>query len=185
MNEHHSGRKRNLDLATATRKDQKITVKEILHEQKDYEPLSKRVPFSLRGSKYATDMWRLIISELLEKKPILKAVDISMVESYCISYQIFRDSFENIQKDKAVTQLYEIALDGNGDPIVDEHGKYQRNYKGNKRNPSVNNLNDAIKNMKTIGAELGLSPSSRAELLPKQKKNETKEVPSPFKEVSF
>ncbi|MCV3315433.1 phage terminase small subunit P27 family [Pediococcus ethanolidurans] len=185
MNQHHSGRKRNLDLATVTRPDKKEKVREILHDQEDYEPLKKRVPISLQKSKYAADMWRMITDELLTKKSILKDVDVSMVESYCMSYQIFRDSFENIQKDKAVTQLYEIALDGNGDPIVDENGKFQRNYKGNKRNPAVNNLNDAIKNMKTIGAELGLSPSSRAELLPKQSKNEAKEAPNPFKKVSF
>ncbi|MCV3320803.1 phage terminase small subunit P27 family [Pediococcus ethanolidurans] len=185
MNQHHSGRKRNLDLATVTRPDKKEKVREILHDQEDYEPLKKRVPISLQKSKYAADMWRMITDELLTKKSILKDVDVSMVESYCMSYQIFRDSYENIQKDKAVTQLYEIALDGNGDPIVDENGKFQRNYKGNKRNPAVNNLNDAIKNMKTIGAELGLSPSSRAELLPKQSKNEAKEAPNPFKKVSF
>lgn len=185
MNEHHAGRKRNLDLTTVTRADKKEKVREILHDQEDYEPLKKRVPISLQKSKYAADMWRMITDELLTKKSILKDVDVSMVESYCMSYQIFRDSYENIQKDKAVTQLYEIALDGDGNPIVDENGKFQRNYKGNKRNPAVNNLNDAIKNMKSIGAELGLSPTSRAELLPKQKKSDTATAPNPFGKVVF
>lgn len=97
--------------------------------------------------------------------PVLNAsnkmapLDKNLVEMYASQYEIYRNAYEDIKENGQVTKVYKTVVNPvNGDVIA-------KDMTGYKRNPSTQIYSDAIKQLKSLGSELGLSPASRAELM--------------------
>lgn len=107
-------------------------------------------------SKYAKQAWKNVVPYLLAESD-LKSVDKSLVEMYCTQYGIYRDAYDSIKKDGIQTPIYKIVQNSVGEKLGTDFGGY-------KRNPATTIYNDALKQLLALGAQLGLSPKSRAEL---------------------
>ncbi|MDA5458949.1 Phage terminase, small subunit [Weissella confusa] len=97
--------------------------------------------------------------------PVLNAsnkiapLDKNLVEMYASQYEIYRNAYEDIKENGQVTKVYKTVVNPvTGDVIANDMTGY-------KRNPSTQIYSDAIKQLKSLGSELGLSPASRAELM--------------------
>lgn len=86
-------------------------------------------------------------------------LDKNLVEMYASQYEIYRNAYEDIKENGQVTKVYKTVVNPvTGDVIANDMTGY-------KRNPSTQIYSDAIKQLKSLGSELGLSPASRAELM--------------------
>lgn len=114
-----------------------------------------RTPPAYLG-RQAKVTWRKIVPFLESKSPV-KRIDTELVEMYVTQYEIYRNAYKHIQEHHEVTAIYKTLQNAAGEIV----GK---DFIGYKRNPSTQIYDSAIKNLAKIGAELGLSPKSRAEL---------------------
>lgn len=87
----------------------------------------------------------------------LDNVDQNLVEMYCTQYGIYRTAYDSIKEDGIQSKIYKTVQNSAGEAI----GK---DFQGFRRNPSTSIYNDALKQMVSLGAQLGLSPKSRADL---------------------
>ena len=88
------------------------------------------------------DLWEHL-APLLCAERILQATDIQNLEAYCTAYGRFRDGQADITE--------------NGITVMGAQG-------GVVKNPAATIINEALKQMATYGAMLGLDPSSRQRL---------------------
>ena len=102
--------------------------------------LPKTAPKHLTG--VASRLWTTLVPAL-NKLGYITVADKSTLEAFCINYSVMREAYENI---KDVGAIYENS------------GRYYKN-------PATAVLNDATGKVKSLGGELGLSPSSRATLI--------------------
>ncbi|WP_375710145.1 phage terminase small subunit P27 family [Pediococcus pentosaceus] len=93
----------------------------------------------------------------LESTNKVQRIDSTLVELYCTQYEIYRKSYEDVQKNGIQTKAYKSLQDNMGEIV----GK---DFIGYKKNPAIGTMKDAVTLMTNIGSELGLSPKSRAEL---------------------
>lgn len=100
--------------------------------------------------------WRQIV-DFLKDYPDVIRIDSNLVEMYCTQYELYRNAYKHIQENGEVQAIYASVQNAAGEVI----GK---DFKGYKRNPMTQIYNDAVKNLNSIGAELGLSPKSRRAL---------------------
>lgn len=96
----------------------------------------------------ATIMWRLVVSELCNAQ-VLQVTDLHNVEVFCTAYGTWRTAQAEVA-DKGVT--VEGAMGG----VI--------------KNPALTAANEAVRQMATFGALLGLDPSSRSRLIGAGKK---------------
>lgn len=108
---------------------------------KEVKKISDTPPTYFGG--IARYMWRRIVP-LLNEQYDVNLLDRTLIESLCINYQIFRDSYESIKKNK--TQY------------ITENGLI-------KSNTAVSDIDKASKNIKAACDALGMTPKSRSELL--------------------
>ncbi|MDI6550081.1 phage terminase small subunit P27 family [Leuconostoc suionicum] len=106
----------------------------------DIKQLPKTAPKHLTG--VASRLWTTLVPAL-NKLGYITVADKSTLEAFCINYSVMREAYENI---KDVGAIYENS------------GRYYKN-------PATAVLNDATGKVKSLGGELGLSPSSRATLI--------------------
>ncbi|MDF3837141.1 phage terminase small subunit P27 family [Cupriavidus basilensis] len=99
---------------------------------------------------HARDLWEHL-APLLCKQHILQATDIQNLEVYCAAYGQFRKAEEDVARNG------QVVAGAQGGPI---------------KNPALTAKNEAVKQMVTYGALLGLDPSSRQRLLGPKKKGE-------------
>ncbi|WP_373766379.1 phage terminase small subunit P27 family [Glaesserella sp.] len=90
-------------------------------------------------------MWAFILKELLPQGVLLQT-DLEVVANYCIAYQNRNRACQDVEKYGTFVE------NGNG---------------GLSKNPAFTVLNEALKQMTTFGALLGLDPSSRQRLIGK------------------
>lgn len=106
------------------------------------EVLDIEPPEYMEGMKYAVMIWRSVVPELLENN-VLQITDMHNLEVFCMAYDTFRSSQLEIARDG-------VTVEGaSGSPI---------------KNPALTALNEAVRQMATFGALLGLDPSSRQRL---------------------
>ncbi|AZY48848.1 phage terminase small subunit P27 family [Bordetella avium] len=91
---------------------------------------------------HGRDLWEHL-APLLCREKILQATDIQNLEAYCAAYGRFREAEEDILK--------------NGIVVAGPQGRPLKN-------PAATVANEALKQMATYGALLGLDPSSRQRL---------------------
>lgn len=125
--------------------------------------LSKNPPKYLGAQAKA--VWRKIVP-FLEGEEKVQRIDSSLVEFYATQYEIYRNAYEHIKKNGEVTPIYKSLQNSEGKIV----GK---DFMGWKKNPMTSIYDSALKSLIKTGAELGLSPKSRSELLqlvePKEK----------------
>lgn len=134
-----------------------------------------RTPPSYLGV-LAKECWRKIVP-FLEATGRVERVDTSLVEQYCTQYEIYRVAYEDIKENGIQTPMYKTLQDQMGEII----GK---DFTGYKKNPAVMTMKDASNQLNAIGAQLGLSPKSRQELMTiaaKTDKSATDELKDFFK----
>lgn len=131
-------------------------VKKAKDAPKNVRALTKEPPSYLKG--IARNMWRRIVPMLLEN-PVVNQLDKTLVEDFCVNYQLMRDAYIHVQENGAVSAVYHTTVS----PVTGEI--VAKDFAGYKRNPSTQIIDAASNKLKQIGAELGLSPKSRAELL--------------------
>ena len=108
--------------------------------------------------KIGSAMWRKMVP-VLNASNKMAPLDKNMVEMYASQYEIYRNAYEDIKENGQVTKVYKTVVNPvTGDVIA-------KDMTGYKRNPSTQIYSDAIKQLKSLGSELGLSPASRAELM--------------------
>lgn len=146
-------------------------VKNVYYKQNNGH-LSNDPPKQL--SAIARECWRKIVP-FLENTGKIQRIDSSLVELYCVQYGIYREAYEDIQKNKIQTKVFRSLQDNLGKIV----GK---DFAGYKKNPAVGTMNDAISIMNKVGSELGLSPKSRAELFKIVKSQNKKSAAESVKE---
>jgi len=107
-------------------------------------------------NKLAKQMWKVIVPYLTASAS-LKNVDSNLIEMYCTQYGIYRTAYDSINKDGIQSPIYKTVQNSMGDKIGTD-------FVGYKRNPATTIYNDALKQLVSLGAQLGLSPKSRVEL---------------------
>lgn len=102
--------------------------------------LPKTAPKHLTG--VASRLWTTIVPALNQLGYITVA-DKSTLEAFCINYSVMREAYESIKETGSVYM--------NDGKVI--------------KNPATAVLNDATGKIKSLGGDLGLSPSSRATLI--------------------
>ena len=131
------------------------------HVDDELDELQNTPPNHL--SVEAKRLWRNLVPEL-KKLGYLKRADQANVEQYCNYYALYLKAEE----------------------VVNKYGPWLENEDGvpNKRSPALMQLNDCVKNMKSLGNDLGLTfDSGMREIVvqePVKKSNK-----SPLKGVRF
>lgn len=103
-------------------------------------------------------MWRRLVP-LIKSDPTVNEMDKTMVEAFCINYQMMRTAYDHVIENKAVTAAYKTVVN----PVTGE--VIGTDFVGYKVNPSVKMLDSTSVKLKALGSELGLTPKGRAELL--------------------
>ncbi len=112
-------------------------------------------------------MWRRLVP-FLKQNTNANEMDRMLVEALLENYQILRQSYESINKSGPQYEVYDYLYDDNNKLI-------SKTLKAIKKNPAVDNLDKATKNIRTISSELGLTPLSRSELLKISQENQPKQ----------
>lgn len=94
-------------------------------------------------SSRAETMWRMLVPELLREK-VLCITDLHNVEAFCSAYSKWRLAEE------AVEEFGIVVESAQGSPM---------------KNPALTAANEAMRQMATFGALLGLDPSSRSRII--------------------
>lgn len=108
-------------------------------------------PLYFDGLEFAPVIWQSVVPELL-KNGVLRITDMHNVEAFCMAYENYRKCQQEIVENGVTVQ------GAMGGPI---------------KNPALTGINEAMKQMATFGAMLGLDPSSRQRLTGNQDKKKT------------
>lgn len=134
-----------------------------------------RTPPNYLGT-LAKECWRKIVP-FLEATERVERIDTSLVEQYCTQYDIYRAAYHDVKENGIQTPMYKTLQDQMGEIIGKE-------FAGFRKNPAVMTMKDASNQLNAIGAQLGLSPKSRQELMTiaaKTDKSATDELKDFFK----
>ncbi|MYV00131.1 phage terminase small subunit P27 family [Lactiplantibacillus plantarum] len=116
-------------------------------------------------------MWRRIVP-MLKENSFANEMDKTLVEALCYNYRALRDSAKSIDEHGTQFETFDYFTDDDGNIVNKE-------LKAIKKNPAVDSLDKATKNIRAISSELGLTPQSRAELL-KLSDSDDDDEDSPF-----
>lgn len=120
--------------------------------------LPDEAPSYLRGS--ARYIWRRIVPKI-KTQEFVNELDRTMVETFCINYQMMREAYESIKKE----------------------GQSSKTNTGWKKNPALQVLDVSSKNLRSIGTELGLTPMGRAGILDIPVEEEKQNMEEVLKEI--
>jgi len=134
-----------------------MTTKTTKTTNKKDAQLSTTPPDYLQG--IARDMWAAIVPILNKQQLDVTQLDSSIVEAFCINYQSMRDAYENVAENGQAQKAYKTTLS----PVTGEI--VATDFVGYKRNPATQILDSATSRLKQLGSELGLTPTSRQELI--------------------
>lgn len=127
--------------------------------------------------RLAKGCWRKVVP-FLESTQRVQRIDDALVEQYCSEYEIYRQAYQDIQENGIQTKLFNSLQDSTGQII----GK---DFAGYRKNPAVATMNDALKQLKSIGSQLGLSPQARQELMQIASHKKEKSVAEQFKDIGL
>ena len=127
------------------RKDQRDRTEALIKVNEGQEKLPLSAPRHISGE--ARYLWSQLVP-MLNETGYVTIQDKSIVEALVINYQIMRESYDSIKKHGST---YESTT-GAGAIVL-------------KKNPAVENLNNATAKIKSLASDLGLSPASRAMLI--------------------
>lgn len=134
------GRKTKLTTNPEDDKYQRDQTNELLDATKDLSKLQDSAPKYLKGK--ARYMYEQLVPAL-QASQWVKNLDLQIVASLCVNYQLLQEGYADIN----------------------EHGQTYMSENGSiRKNPNVDIVNNATKNIKSLSSELGLTPASRATL---------------------
>lgn len=148
-------------LSTSKKDSSKIRkqTENLINEQGELSELTKTPPKHIRGTK-AGYAWAQIVPELL-KMGYVKALDKDVIILLCINIQLYKEAFESLAKEGMQKKIYETKVNPlTGDIIATD-------FKGWKKNPSVDIIQTATTKIESLSNKLGLSPTARASILAK------------------
>lgn len=151
-----AGRKPKLTDEKSDRKSQRDRTSELVNENNDLPLLPTRPPSYL--GRISAHMWRDLVKEL-NKKKLVRSVDSTTVELFCVNYEIMRKAYDNLKEHGEMTEMKRTLLNPKTGDIVAVDSL------GFKKNPATQVVNDATAKLKSLSQDLGLSPASRAMLL--------------------
>lgn len=134
-----SGRKPKLTSVDSPHKDRAERAKKAIKNNADFEAI-KSPPTRLTVDE------KLLYSHIVDAfdgKGVLKDLDSSLLEEFVVQVSISRQARS----------------------AINEHGVVIFEDEKMKKNPAVDVLNNAVKNIKSLGSSLGLDPISRSSLL--------------------
>lgn len=137
------------------RKDQRQRTNNLIKATKQLPPLQKTAPRYLKGT--ARTAWSRIVPQL-QKTDYIKTADKSIVEALCVQIAIYREAYNEVVKDGIQQAIYRAIQDNKGDIIENE-------FVGFRKNPAVQTLDSATAKIKSLSDALGMTPTSRAQLL--------------------
>ncbi len=127
--------------------------------------------------RLAKGCWRKVVP-FLESTQRVQRIDVALVEQYCSEYEIYRQAYQDIQENGIQSKIYVSLQDSTGQII----GK---DFSGYRKNPAVATMNDALKQLKSIGSQLGLSPQARQELMQIASHKKEKSMTEQLKEAGL
>ena len=127
--------------------------------------------------RLAKSCWRKVVP-FLESTNRVQRIDTALVEQYCSEYEIYREAYKDIQENGIQTKIYTSLQNSAGEII----GK---DFVGYRKNPAVATMNDALKQLKSIGSQLGLSPQARQELMQIASQQKEKSMAEQLKEAGL
>lgn len=133
---------------------QRKKTEKMLDKNGDLNNLPTQPPYYLKS--YARSMWTRIVPFLNSTK-VIKQPDRPLVEAFCINYQILRESYRSLAEDGVQVKIFTHLQNNKGEVV----GK---DFVGFKPNPAVKAIDSASVKINSLGSQLGLSPSARAEL---------------------
>ena len=123
----------------------------------------------------AKSCWRKV-GPYLESTSRVDRIDTALVEQYCTEYELYRVAYEDVGKNGIQSKLFKSVQNSAGEII----GK---DFTGFRRNPAVSTMNDALKQLKAIGSQLGLSPKARQDLMQIASRKKEKSIAEQLKEA--
>ena len=145
VNKRNAGRKRTTRTDDGLRSDRRERNLEFQEKQGELNELQDTAPNHLDDIGRA--LWRKLVPDL-KKLGTIKQIDTVNLESFCSSYSTYRMAEENV----AQQGIFAYTIDEEGIKVVDF----------SKKNPAYSIMNDSIKTLKSLAADLGLSFDSRS-----------------------
>lgn len=134
-----SGRKPKLNNPDVKNKDRAERAKRAIENNGDFQAIKS--PPSRLTSEEKT-LYKHIVQEF-NSKGILKELDSSILEEFVVQVSVSRQARK----------------------VINEHGVVIFEDEKMKKNPAVDVLNNAVKNIKSLGSSLGMDPISRSAML--------------------
>ena len=133
------GRKPKLNNVNSPHKDRAERAKRAIENNNDFQAI--KLPPARLTSEEKT-LYKHIVQEF-NSKGILKDLDSSILEEFVVQVSVSRQARK----------------------VINEHGVVIFEDDKMKKNPAVDVLNNAVKNIKSLGSSLGLDPISRSSIL--------------------
>lgn len=127
--------------------------------------------------RLARSVWRKVVP-FLESTNRVQRIDSSLVEQYCSEYELYRQAYADIQENGIQSKIYVSLQDASGEVVGQD-------FSGYRKNPAVATMNDALKQLRSIGSELGLSPQARQELMQIASQKKEKSTAEQLKDIGL
>lgn len=107
---------------------------------------------------YGKYLYPKLATYLNKNDKILRA-DEYLLQQYCSAYDTYRMAYDDIQEHGIQQPIYKTVISPVDGKVV------AKNFQGYKKNPAYQIMSDSLKQMNTIGKELGLSPKARSQMM--------------------
>lgn len=107
---------------------------------------------------YGKHLYPKLATYINKNDAILRA-DEYLLQQYCSAYDTYRVAYEDIQKHGIQQEIFRQHLSPIDGTVV------SKDFLGYKKNPACQIMSDSLKQMSTIGKELGLSPRARSQMM--------------------
>lgn len=163
VNEKHAGRKRKANHDGDYHQSIKQADAKIKLGQAAISDLQVTPPRHL--DKYGRAIWKVLVPEMVKFGKV-KQMDRVTMELFCTEYSNYRKAEQTLVK--------------HGDYLLSEDGQPV------KRSPALITINSAIRNLKSLSADLGLTFDARSgQVLAEQPQKQADEPYNPLKVVNF
>lgn len=107
---------------------------------------------------YGKYLYPKLATYLNKNDKILRA-DEYLLQQYCSAYDTYRMAYEEVLEHGVQQPIYKTVVS----PV--DGKEVAKNFLGYKKNPVYQIMSDSLKQMNTIGKELGLSPKARSQMM--------------------
>lgn len=113
------------------------------HEEPQFDPVTDvDAPAHLHDFMFAVECWDTYAPQLCSRG-VMTVADLWNLEAFCLAYSVYRASM----------------AEANGSPtIMQENGTM-------KKHPALSAANEALRQMQSLGAVLGLDPANRSRII--------------------